>query len=123
MHQVKTHLLKAIQEISAQGVIWLLIVLFLSSPSLPLLGGLWENQEVYTILENLGENDKRNENQRPENDEGENKTAEFLLYTDLQVFIFRDLASKVNKSGSWIYCAISPDVITPPPEFKVLTIS
>jgi len=121
MYKVQTHQLKVIQEISVRGAIWFLIILFLSSPSCSLFTGLWDNQEVYTILENFGENEERNENQDPKNGDGENKTVEFLLFTNLQAFIFRDLASFMSKSGSWKYCTINSDVLTPPPEFKEFT--
>ena len=118
MHKAQT---QQIKEIFARGATWVLIILFLSSSSFHLLTGLWENQEVYTLFENQGENEERNENQCPENDEDENKAEEFLLFTDFQVFLFRNLTSTFSKSGSWRYCTINPDVLTPPPKFKEFT--
>ena len=117
MHKAHT---QSKNNIIVRWATWFLIVLFLSSQSIPLLTGLWENQEVYTLLENHGENEERSEN-GPENDEGENKAEEFLLFTDFQVFLFHNLTSTFNKSGSWRYGTINPDVLIPPPKFKEST--
>lgn len=123
MDRVQIHGLKAKQEIIAQGVIWFLVILFLSSPSIPLLNGLWENQDLYSIFENLCENEERNENQLPEKDEREKNSTELILFTDLEVFSFQDIMSNMNRSEGWLYSTISPDIQTPPPKFKVLTTS
>ena len=121
MNKIKTYRFKTIQDISIHGILWFLIFLFLSSASFPLLTGLWENQEVYTLFENQGENEERNENHGSENDESENKAEEFLLFTNFQVLIFCDLSSNLSKFNNLEFLSIARDVLTPPPESKIFT--
>ena len=115
MEKLKSPNLANLKSLITRTIVWLLAVLSLSTSYLPYLVGI-ENQESFSVIKNMEENEERNESSNSEKEEGENKLAEFLVWEDIYISTSRTADSNPDRFRDDNYLNISLNILTPPPE-------